>query len=359
MCIKLYLRGTEMSIFSLLFGKNNSLTEDYNDKLDTVETVSSKIEVVYPSGMFFKTANSDIEKDIMDIIVPIAMNILKDNYTTYFTEKLLSKILYNFNLNISLRNDIYLISTGKTLNLELFKEEIIKEVEILDINLISKIVDGDMDDTTYLKIREILLEGFKFAGNTDLYFSAIYNCLTLRFLKYINIDNYVSEIQSLQNSQAPPLNSENRFLFADSLDIILPCKDIMFIAGKNLRSLLSKKYNYDYVYRIIYRIVEALDLDIEEALTSYESLLTSVNYISEIKITIENVDLTLLNMIKNDKIDETTYLVIQEVLVKSFKKVRNYSLYIKAVSVVLTQYVRQNALFKEHISNKMQDYFYD
>lgn len=349
-----------MGLFSLLFRKNNSLIKDKNlnnSTIETIETISSKIEVVYPSGMLFKTVDSYTpKKDIMDVIVPIAMNIFGDNYTVYFTEKLLSESLSKFNLNINLRKEIYLICNEKSLDHEAFKNQIIKEIEFLDILFVNKVIDGDMAISTYIKIRETLLEGFKFAGNTDLYFKAIYNILNLRFLKYKDVDVYISEMKSIRLSECSNIDMKSKFLFIDKPNVFSPCKDIMIVINEHLESLLSKMYDYKSIFNLLSNVINSLKTDIENGIESYDNL-TAKDYLYEVKKSIVKIDYTLINMIKDNKIDETIYLTIQEVLIKSFMEAKVYDFHFEVIFIILNDYIEENLIFKDYISNKITDFF--
>lgn len=350
-----------MGIFNLLFRKNDSLHDEQNfslDEISTIETVSSNTEVVYPSGMLFKSVDSYIPNvDIMDVCVPIAMDVFKENYTVYSTEKLLSKTLSNLDLNISLRKEIYLINTGEPADLEAFKSMASTEICLLDNSFINKIANKDIDISDYIKIRKVLLDSFKAAGDSDPHFNAMHSIFSSRFLEYSDINKAISKLHALDEINNNSIKYESNLLYVYSLNTSSPTKDIMFIGNEKLKSLMAKNYNYDSLCIILSKTISTLHKSIQEGLNSYEFILSPSDYIYEVKKSIEKIDLILIDMMKLSKIDETTYLTLQEVLVEVFMEARIHDLYCEVISTELNTHIENNKFFKEYISYRIVDFF--
>lgn len=347
-----------MGIFSLLFRKNTVITEDESFDIETIETVSSKIEVVYHSGMRFKSLDSYTPNvDIMEIVVPIAIDIFKDDYTVYFTEKLLSSTLNKLNLNLSLRKEIRLLSIGETTSLEAFKSMSYNEISYLDISFLEKISNNEIDIPTYIKVRQVLLESFKKAGETDPYFNEMHTVFSSRFLEYSDVSKHSHEISSHECSADKGLENVSNVLYIDNPNSATPSRDIMHIANEKLASSLSSIYNYDFVSVVLSKTINFLHKSVQEKLSAYDESVSSIDYLSEIKKAIEEVDLNLIDMIRYKKIDETTYFTIQEVLIESFLEAKQNDLYMESISTILNNHIDENRFFKEYISLKLHDIF--
>ncbi|KMT20887.1 hypothetical protein [Clostridium cylindrosporum] len=349
-----------MGIFSLLFRKNDSLTQDENLKIETVETVSSKIEVVYPSGMLYKSIDSYIPNvDIMEVAVPLAMDIFKEEYTVYSTEKLLSSMFYNLELNLSLRKEIYLLSTGNTINLENFRSIASTELSLVDNSFINRIINNEITSYTYAKLRQVISGTFKTAGKTDPYFSIMNDVFIEYIEEHKDIDNLVTKLSTEKSLNVEDLEFPSKVLFISEPNSTVPSLDIMYISQLKLKNLLAKIYNFNSVSSILSKIIYTLHTNIQNRLNSYEDNISYIDYLDEIKKSIEELDLKLIEMIKLGKIDETTYLTLQNVLVDTFLDAKTYDLYMEAISTMINLHVEKNSFFKEYIRSKVCDFFSD
>ena len=349
-----------MGIFSLLFRKNDIITKDKNLETDFFETTTNKIDIVYQSGMLFKSSDSYVpDKDIMEIVVPTAINIFENDYTVYFTEKLLSKMLSDFNFNISLRKELRLISLGKSVNLESFKDIASKEVCFLDNLFIEKIAKDEINLSTYLKIRKVILESFKKAGETDPYFNEMYTIFSLRFLEYNNLDLIVKDFRNnLKNNLS--IESENKdfkLYYIENPNTCIASNNIEDLINENLSLLIVRPYSFDNVSSILSKITEFLHKTIQEKLVEYDSNISCIDYIFNIKSSIQEVDSFLIDMIKHKKIDETIYLIMQDTLNKTFETCSKYDLYFECIYILYNNYISENKLFKEHITLKIHNIF--
>ncbi len=342
-----------MGIFNLLFRKNDIITKDKDLETDYFETTNNEIDVVYPSGMLFKSSDSYVpDKDIMEIVVPIATNIFKNDYTVYFTEKLLSKMLSDFNFNISLRKELRLISLGETVSIESFKNIANKEICFLDNLFIEKVAKDEIDLSTYLKVRQVILESFKKAGESDPYFNEMHTIFSLRFLECSDVDSIVEDFK---NTLA--LENDLEICYVKNTNTSFVLSDIIDLINKNLSLLIVKPYDFDNVSSILSKIFEILHKTINEKLDEHDSNISYLDYIFQIKSSIQEVDSFLIDMIKHNKIDETIYLIMQETLNKTFKACSKYDLYFKCIYILYNNYISENTLFKEHISLKLYNIF--
>lgn len=349
-----------MGIFSLLFRKNDILSKDESLNIETIETVSSKIEVVYPSGMLFKSVDSYVPNvDIMEIAVPKAMDLFKENYTVYFTEKLLSSTFSQLNFNISLRKEIFLLSTHEMINLKNFKFVADAEVNLLESSLIDKIINEELDIPAYCKIRQVILETFKTASKTDPYFKIMHDVFAAFFSKYNDIEKSVEEIKFILNNLTSyeNLKYESKVLYIDNPILNKPSKDIMSIAEEKLKTDLPRVYSFDSASMILSKIIYTLHINIQNRLELYKDNISSIDYLLEIEKAMEELDLFLIEMIKSNKIDESLYLIIQKVLADSLLEAKTYDLYIEAIYTILNKHIENNKFFKEHISHKISDFF--
>ncbi|MEG0371639.1 MAG: hypothetical protein RR645_05010, partial [Clostridium sp.] len=344
-----------MGIFSLLFKKNNSLLHDENIEIETVNTLPNKIEIVYQSGMLYKSIDSYIPNiDIMEIAVPIAMEIFDGNYTVYSTEKLLSNTFFNLELNLSLRKEIFLLNNKNYPTLEDFKSIVSIEVCILDNSFISKINNNEISLDTYKKLRQIFTSTLKKAGETDPYF----NTMNTIFSSYFDLHNIDYSLECL-GTESISMDStyKSNLMFVNSPHVSIPTHDIMCIVEKHLNNTLSSKSDLDTNSNILSKVLYSLHTNIQNRLNEYEDNITYIEYLHEIEKSLDDMDFELINLVKNNNIDETTYLIFQDILMDAFMDAKTFDLYIEAISIKLNIHIEKNNYFKEYICTRIHDIF--
>ncbi|MEF9934085.1 MAG: hypothetical protein RR539_02770 [Clostridium sp.] len=344
-----------MGIFSLFFKKSDSLIEEDTTIIETVETISNKIEVIYESGFLYKSENSYIpDIDIMEVAVPIAMDIFKDEYTVYSTEKIISSMMHNLSFNISIRKEIYLSMYGNYPSPENFCSIADSEVKLLDVSFIQEIIDEDITADTYGKLRQTLINTFNECGKTDPYFNSIYRV----FSDYFNTSSIESMVSIIQNSNYTPILTkyESSLKYISKPYFSHPVEDIMVVGEACLSDVLSQKYNFDATLKILCNAVNHIHVGIQSRINSYENI-TSLEYLYEIENGIKLSDEYLITLIDKNIIDETTYLTIQDVLINMFSKASSYDLYIESITTKLISYIDKNILFKQYICQNLYSIF--
>ncbi|MEF9951362.1 MAG: hypothetical protein RR840_01635 [Clostridium sp.] len=344
-----------MGIFSLFFKGSDSLVDEDTNVIETVETISNKVQVVYESGFLYKSENSYIPNvDVMEVAVPTGMDVFKDEYTVYSTEKTISDMMQSLSFNIAIRKEIHLHSYGNYPSSDCFEEISILEAELLDVSFIQQIIDNEITKETYEKLRTTLINTFNECGKTDPYFKSMHSIFSDYFTKN-TIDNMISLVSRYEATTSPVLYTSTLKYINTPLSAV-PSEDIMAIGEVLLRAALSNKYNYDTTLKILCNIVNRIHMGIQERIQMYQNI-TPLEYLYEIDNGIIIADEYLISLIDKQIIDETTYLTIQDVLVDMFYRGSNYDLYVESIATKLGTHIEKNNLFKQYICKNLYNIF--